>query len=437
MKALSRFMLVGVAGLALACGDGGGIASPTDPPGDNGNGDGGGDPGDGGTVPASASLAITWEQPERGGGVVGGGARGIFERVLPAAVRSLRIVYTRADGQECCVSIDPRSEVFPDPSARSLVLDALPPGQGVMAVEGFAVDVAPSAGIDGVCSVAPRAAARACDGRVDEAPSYGVPPFAVTIAGGSNDLGAIEIPALPFPIGRIPASGGVLQTPGRIAMAVVDAAGSVDPASVAIEVDRGDGFVALTLDTVEPCSDRDAQSPDCSPGGELEVAGVLVSSERLVAGTGDLRIRVLAANDDVPAATVDIVHEARTVPRDVDITFRLDDEVLVGSLGFDIDYADADGEFAGRSDNVECESLVAADLSVYNDIDAARAVLVRFADNDGIQGPADLTRCRFRNFQVFPEPADFRLRVVDATDPAARDIVPEPTVSIAAIEVVD
>lgn len=426
---IGLFVGLALSGL-VACGDGGGVVAGPVPPSDGG--DGGPGPGDGGgDTPASAALTITWEQPEREQPVL----RGVFGRTLPAAVRALRIIYTRDDGAECCVSIDPRADAFPAPDSRSLVLDALPPGNGVMSIHGFAVDVAPSDGVDDLCSIAPRSAASACNGDMSEAPSYGVDPFAVVIAGGSNNLGVVEIPALPFVIDRTPGPGEVLRTPSSVSFGIVDAAGSVASDSVAIEIDRGEGFADLDLDDLVACNDRGSGDPDCSQNGELEVRGFLVETSAIAAGTGPLRVRVIAANNEAPASTLDTVYEASTVPRDVDITFRLDDDVVLGSLGFDIDYSGADGEFAGRSDQVQCDTLAAVELAVYNDIDDARAVLVRFADTVGFRGPTDLARCRFRNFDSFPEPGDFRLRVVDATDPAAVAVVPDPGISISAIEV--
>jgi len=82
-----------------------------------------------------------------------------------------------------------------------------------------------------------------------------------------------------------------------------------------------------------------------------------------------------------------------------EITSRLVDEVVAGSLQWDTDYSTTAGVFAGYFDNVSCEALV-GELAAFRDDDLGRELSTALVDRQGMTGPTELSRCQFLGSHV-------------------------------------
>jgi len=113
--------------------------------------------------------------------------------------------------------------------------------------------------------------------------------------------------------------------------------------------------------------------------------------------------------------------------------FRVNDEVSVGALQWDTDYASAPGQFPGTADGVDCAALPGAgdagDFWSANDKDLAKVLTIAMTGVDGFVGPVDIFECRFKA-SVVPVPADFDVTVVDASHPDGTKILPLPPVTV-------
>lgn len=116
------------------------------------------------------------------------------------------------------------------------------------------------------------------------------------------------------------------------------------------------------------------------------------------------------------------------------IEIEVTSEGEFGALQLEVFSNDCNGEWIGRGDEVECESLVEAIVAA-NHV-GPQAVKVGFISLDGIETPTVLLRCRYESFEE-PVPSDFRLTVVDAADTESSPLDPAPVVEIGDIEAVD
>ncbi len=398
--------------LVAACGSGGGFDTHVDDP-------------EGGT---SLSVQVLWQQPPAGGRAA---QDVVYAAGVPGAVRTVRIEVDSDLGGRCCLSVDPRA---PELAGRPLVIDGLPAGPLRLAISGYPTGPAPAGGAAATCSSRPVEAGEPCEEGRLETPSFVAAPAAFTAIDGKQARGEIEVPAVPFSIGRVPDVGDEIRTPVALAFAVVDAATGIDAASVTAAVTFDGGpEEALALATVTECEDGDAVRPDCSDGGLLEVGGVLVESDP-VGAAGPAAVRILGVNRDDPPRELDFAFPIIATPLQVDLTFRLIDAVTFASVGFDVDYSGVQGEFEGSGAGVTCEGLVGGAIVVFNDDDAvARRLLVRLALIGGAAGPRDLARCRFGDFEAVPAAGEFALTVVDATDPDAEPLNPVPSVIVSSV----
>ncbi len=114
------------------------------------------------------------------------------------------------------------------------------------------------------------------------------------------------------------------------------------------------------------------------------------------------------------------------------LTFRLADDVTLGSLQYDTDYSNAPGEMLGQGGNVECASLVEGSLSAFNDVDAEENLVSGIISLDGFTGPVNVAECTFRA-NLVPTADDFTITVTEASDPDLNEIVPLPDVVISNI----
>jgi hypothetical protein len=117
-----------------------------------------------------------------------------------------------------------------------------------------------------------------------------------------------------------------------------------------------------------------------------------------------------------------------------ELTFRLNTNVAFGALTWDTDYRDAPGAMRGIGDDVQCSSLVSG-ISVFNDKDGQKVLSSGVVSATGIQGPVDLSVCKFDASSV-PAKADFDITITEAIDPDDDPIQPLPSLVIKTISCV-
>lgn len=137
----------------------------------------------------------------------------------------------------------------------------------------------------------------------------------------------------------------------------------------------------------------------------------------------------------VPDTTTTTVADTTTTTLavlDCDVTFRLQDDVTLGSLQFLADYSESGGEFEGSGENVECESLVDDTLTAFNEHAAEETLELGFITLEGIDGPADLVRCRWRGTGK-PGAADFDVIDIEAAT-IETVVLPDPAIAVSRIQ---
>jgi hypothetical protein len=110
------------------------------------------------------------------------------------------------------------------------------------------------------------------------------------------------------------------------------------------------------------------------------------------------------------------------------VTFRLEDDVSVGSLQWLTAYGEAGGTFANTGENVECHTLVSEALSAINERSAEETLEVGLISVGGIDGPIDLVSCTWIA-AVEPDPADFVVSDIEAATVEA-ELLPDPEIGV-------
>src|ERR1700687_2081353 len=281
-------------------------------------------PGCGGGGSASGSgrlnFQATWEQQNRTAPAASAeatadraqAAHGSFGPSLPAAIKTVRIIFTSAPGRRCCLAVNPTSLPTDPASGRGvLVLAALPAGAASVTLAGFATGFAPADGaITDTCPTDPDGAGQPCDTAQQATPSCVSDPHPVTIVEGlETNAGEIEAFAVPFLLAFDPGQGSSRPSPVTITATVVDAVTGVEGQSVSIDVSqsgRPAGSSALTL-----TSCNDATANPCSPGGQLGVNGVRVTRGAQGFNVGSADVHIAARNLAAPARNLDFDYAFR------------------------------------------------------------------------------------------------------------------------------
>ena len=123
-----------------------------------------------------------------------------------------------------------------------------------------------------------------------------------------------------------------------------------------------------------------------------------------------------------------------TVPLNLtcNLTFRLVDDVELGSLQWDTDYSAAPGVFVGSAGGVECATLIDGSIAEFNDQEESLTLTSGIISLAGFTGPVDVSECTFRA-STDPVAEDFVITVVDAADPTITPVQPLPDVEITGI----
>jgi hypothetical protein len=118
---------------------------------------------------------------------------------------------------------------------------------------------------------------------------------------------------------------------------------------------------------------------------------------------------------------------------DCRVVFKLDDDVAVGALQWEVDYSNVPGFLVGSADQAACAKLIATALFAKNDQDINRIVSLGLIELDGFSGPIDIAECLFKATTT-PVKADFAISVSDASNTGGEPIDPAPGVSVSLID---
>ena len=114
------------------------------------------------------------------------------------------------------------------------------------------------------------------------------------------------------------------------------------------------------------------------------------------------------------------------------LEFSLTDAVTLGSLQWEVNYANALGEFAGSGNTVQCENKVTTAFGTAQDKEAESRVITALISLAGFTGPRLLQSCKFIA-DAYPQTGDFVVTVQDAAGQDIQPINPPPHVVLSNI----
>ena len=219
---------------------------------------------------------------------------GAFDTDLPAAVESVRYVFRSDSGYSCCVVVDPDALS----GNRAITLQSVPAGPGTLQVSGYPTSFAGAPeGVTNTCDIDP-AIGRACSQNRVSSPSFDTGPRDVDVAGGdSNNVGNVEVRAVPFVIlsSLTPPQNGSVNNSFAVGFTVVDAIYGVNPSSIQSALfPNGESRRNLTI-VLTACTDGTATP--CSANSQLQVSGFIGSADApQSAPSGNTGIEIQARN---------------------------------------------------------------------------------------------------------------------------------------------
>jgi cysteine-rich repeat protein len=201
----------------------------------------------------------------------------------------------------------------------------------------------------------------------------------------------------------------------------------------------GDGYVEAGVEECDDAADNNDANPEgCTSTCELpDVCGdaddnglVTATDAKIIldvaTGVSTTCARSRCAVDgsaDVTASDARAVL-ASAVGLDSDLScflpvvISVDDAVDLGTLQFVVDYSATGSTFIGAGDAVWCASMLDDGALVsFNNDTVNEQLVVAIASAGGIQGPAPVVACSFRQRDTDVAPDDFTVDVVVATDP--------------------
>jgi cysteine-rich repeat protein len=209
----------------------------------------------------------------------------------------------------------------------------------------------------------------------------------------------------------------------------------------------GDGYLQLGA---EGCDDGNATNGDgCSKHCRLESACVFLNSSGLrVTATDALSVLRKAVGAPVvcPLHSCDLDGDGKVSATDSlrtlrwavglfppgcdwpdRLVLRMTSSEKIGSLQLRLVYRDAAGHVVQKSgDAPDCEPLVAANVAM-NHVEEAGELRIGIVSLQGIQGPANLVRCRFDAVSG-PSLHDFEIVIEEASDLNVNAVEPPPVV---------
>jgi hypothetical protein len=415
---------------------------------------GGGSSGSG--VPTGLAFRVAWEQPSTRGGAPGAasltaasGAELGFEEEIPPSVNAIRFVLTPPSGEACCVAVLRGSPAFEE---RRIVLGNVVPGDSTLEVNGYPTNFAPADGVGQTCDTG--GAGSACSS-VDTLPSFGSGDIEVDVIANTTNIVEVSVHSLPFLLDLDPDDGETADgNPPPISFAVVDANHDIAN-GVEILITQGENSSAVEIVDEQDCADGDAELPDCSEGGELEVRGRLIEAiglETLEPGTANLHIEATntapvprsmesdttfivpdtvettTTSTTTPTSTTSTTEEGQ--PATFCVAFTVDSSVDLLGVSYIVSYAASDGEFDGTGEDVECFSLIDGGntLTSFNDDEGTSTLHSAVISAETFSVPQPIAQCFF--LQV--PPLDLSGISIQVTEATAGDLSPaSATVTIA------
>jgi hypothetical protein len=404
-------------------------------------------------TPTGLAFRVAWEQRATPGGVPGvaslTGANGAelgFEEEIPPSVNAIRFVLTPPTGEACCVAVLRGSPAFEE---RRIVLGNVVPGESTLEVNGYPTGFAPADGIDETCDTG--GTGSACSSE-DTLPSFGSGDIEVDVIANTTNIVEVSVHSLPFLLDLNPDEGDTADgNPPPISFAVVDANHDI-ASGVDILVTQGENSSAVEIIDEQDCADGDAELPDCSEGGELEVRGRLIEAiglETLEPGTANLHIEATntapvprGMESDTTFIVPETVETTTTVPSSTTSTteeeppatfcvaFTVDSNVDLLGVSYIASYAASDGEFDGTGEDVECFSLIDGGntLTSFNDDEGTSTLNSAVISAETFSVPQAIAQCFF--LQV--PPLDLGGISIQVTEATAGDLSPaSATVTIA------
>lgn len=407
--------------------------------------------GSSGATPTSLAFTVNWEQPVAASSGIDGAANLGFDTPIPPSVNAIRFLFTPAGGPTCCVAVVRGSQAFTD---RHIVLANVTEGLGSLEVAGFPTEFAPNDGATVTCPTRPIDAGVACSGPANTLPSFGSDPTSVDVVKGANNVVNVDVYSLPFVIGLNPEDGGTVETSRPdVDFTIVDANHTIDP-DVNIRVRHQPVTDFPNILTSEECLDGSSDLPDCSPGGELEVHGLRITSKvgtALPEGLAELRIRASNTADPVrdmesnttfnvnaPVTTTTTTESTTTTlpPEPFCLQFVLSEPVDLVGLSFEASYGAALGEIPGSADQASCFSLVQHEslLATFNDDDETSTITAAYASPDSFTEPDSPTPLLECDYLESP-PLDLDKIAIQVTEATAPDLTStSATVTVEEIE---
>jgi len=410
---------------------------------------GGGGGGDSGGVGASLAFTVAWEQPQPAPGSAASvaalgpdGAAASFDTPIPASVSAIRFILRPDSGPACCIAVLRGSDAFEE---RRIQLADVVPGTGSLEVHGYPANFAPNDGVTTTCATRDLPGS-ACSASQDTLPSFGSDEIGLDLAAGITNVVDVDVHSLPFLLDLDPADGATADDiRPRVNFAVVDAANDIDP-DINIRIQRPPSTVQADILTSEECRDDDAELPDCSEGGALDVRGLIITSrspENLSPGLADLRIRasneaaiprdmesnttffvpgdVTTTSSTLDTTTTTDTSTTTTLPP---VTFCLEfavaaQEDLVG-VSYSVLYGSTGGEFEGSGEDVSCFSLLETDntFTTFNDDEGSSTLLSAVISAEPFSVPIALAECRF----LQSPPLDLENMVIQVTEATGSEL---------------
>ncbi|MFN2375237.1 MAG: hypothetical protein ABR538_01785 [Candidatus Binatia bacterium] len=408
------------------------------------------------TSGGDVAFRVAWEQQAGAAASTAGDGlpAAAFDTPIPPSVSAIRFILRPEAAPPCCLVVKRGSQPFED---RRILLANVSPGLGSLEVHGFPTQFAPSAGVSATCATRPPGEGSPCSGAQNTLPSFGSEEIPVDVVPGFQNIVNVDVHSLPFLLDLDPEDGGAADsaTP-TVSFAVVDANHPVD-ADLGIRIRNEPVTVQADILTSEECRDGDAELPDCSEDGELEVQGLLVTSvspQVIPEGLAQLRIRAsnLASTPrdmesnttfNVPpgattttttntidtttssstTTTIDTTTTTLGFPASFCVKFSVTNAVDLVGISYDVGYGNSDGEFPGSGEDVSCFNLLETNpnstLASFNDDDQG-TLTTAIVSAETFSGPTGLAQCEFR--QVAP--LDLTNVVIQVTEATAPDLSP-------------
>jgi hypothetical protein len=190
------------------------------------------------------------------------------------------------------------------------------------------------------------------------------------------------------------------SAPADVARCTFDVVSETEPTS--------DGFLITVVDAADGGAVTLDPLPDMAISLECTGTGVSTTTTSTTSTTTTTDTTMSTTTTTLGGGGVNI-YECSAI-------FSLDStHASVGSLQFDVDYSDFNGEgFVGSDDDVECTTAING-FPAFNDIEAQKKLSAAIITLSAFSSPTDVTTCRFRaNGLEPPSASDFGITIVDA-----------------------